>query len=220
MALPRVAAIVPAYNEEQTIATVLEVLVASSHVDEVIVVSDGSTDRTVEIAKVEGATVVDLKENQGKGAAMLAGVKATKAPVIAFFDADLKGLSDHHVEQLVSPVKHGAKAMNVAMRDRGAFLTNLTRHLPLISGERALKREIIEKVKPEFLQGFMVESAMNYYCRTRGMTYGTVIFDGVTIRRKMEKVGVLKGMVGYASMSFQIVKSIVVVRVARLFNRF
>ena len=49
-----VTAIIPAYNEEQTIKDVIRPLVASSLVDEVFVISDGSTDRTKEVAEKVG----------------------------------------------------------------------------------------------------------------------------------------------------------------------
>ena len=220
MSTPLVAAIVPAFNEEATIGPVLKVLIASSILDEVIVVSDGSTDRTVEIAKDLGVTVVEHKVNQGKGATMLDGVRQAKSPIIVFFDADLRGLTTDHVFKLVTPVISGEKAMNVGIRDRGRLISSLGKYLPLISGERALLREIIEKVPEELLKGFMVESALNHYCRTRKLVFGTVILNGLSIRRKYEKVGMVKGVWGYIKMSIQIVWSMIAVRGAHLLGKF
>jgi len=91
------AAIIPAYNEETTIVQVIEPLLASSYVGEVVVVSDGSTDATAERARQAGARVVELDARQGKGAAMLRGVGETEAPIVCFFDADLIGLTTDHV---------------------------------------------------------------------------------------------------------------------------
>jgi len=102
---PPTAAIIPAYNEEETIRDVVAAVVASPLVDQVIVISDGSTDRTAEIARGAGAHLVhELPRRGGKGAAMLHGITHTDAPIIAFFDADLKGLNPDHVERLMLPV--------------------------------------------------------------------------------------------------------------------
>ena len=98
-----VAAIVPAYNEEATVGGVVAALKSSPLLAEVIVVDDGSSDETAAVAQASGARVV-RKPNGGKGSAVLAGVAATDAPVIALFDADLEGLTSDHVERLLAPL--------------------------------------------------------------------------------------------------------------------
>ncbi len=62
-----IIAVIPAYNEEKTVGDVLSVLQQTSLIDRIIVVSDGSTDNTVEVAGKYDVDVVDLKENRGKG---------------------------------------------------------------------------------------------------------------------------------------------------------
>ena len=71
----KISAIVPAYNEAERIGAVLEPLLAAPSVDEIVVVDDGSTDGTAEVAQRYGVKVVRLGENRGKGAAMAAGVR-------------------------------------------------------------------------------------------------------------------------------------------------
>ncbi len=216
----RIAAIVPAYNEEATIGPVVSTLTSSPILDEVIVVSDGSTDRTHDIAKEYGAKVIQLPRKSGKGQAMLHGVAHTDADIVVFFDADLRGLTHDHIERLVLPVVSGAKSMNVGIRDRGKIISKTAMHLPLIGGERAMSRRVIEGVPPEYMKGYMVESALNYYCRSRGLSYGSVFLPGLSIRRKYEKVGILLGMVQYVKMAFEVVKAMLIVRIARLFKKF
>ena len=216
----RISAIIPAYNEEPTITGVVEALRASPHVREVIVVCDGSTDRTAERARMAGATVFDLPNNAGKGAAMLHGLTHTDASVVAFFDADLIGLTPDHVERLVFPVLSGSRVMNVGIRDRGPIISRLASRLPLIGGERVMLRQVIERVPTEYLQGYMIESALNYYCRSRALPYGGVFLPGLGIRRKYEKVGWRRGVVEYAKMTWQIVVAMASVRVGRFLKRF
>ena len=210
--MTKVAAIIPAYNEEPTIAKVVEVVRASSWVHEVIVVSDGSTDKTAEVAKAAGATVYELDPNRGKGEAMSYGVSQTNANIIVFFDADLIGLTKEHVEQLVSPVLSGGLTMNVGLRGRGHVVTALTKYLPLISGERAMQRAVFEGVPSRFLKGFMVETSLNHFCRSRKLSCGSVKLTGLTIRRKYQKVGFPRAVLQYARMAFQILKAMIVVR--------
>ncbi|MEK9130820.1 MAG: glycosyltransferase [Patescibacteria group bacterium] len=216
----RVAAIVPAFNEEPTIAKVVAVLRSSSLVDEVIVVSDGSTDGTSAAASAAGATVYDLERKGGKGNAMLHALTRTDAQVILFCDADLKGFTLDHVGRLLEPVLNGGRVMNVGLRDRGTIINRFSQFLPLIGGERAILRRIVEAVPPQYLSGFMVESALNYYCRYRRMPYGSVLLRGLSIRRKYEKVGWKEGLKQYRRMITQVVKAMLLVRWAHLWGKF
>ena len=91
-----VTAVIPAHNEEDNIRTTLNIATSSNIIDEVIVVSDGSTDQTVEIANsYSNVKVIHLEENQGKGRAMDIGIENSYGDIILFLDADLKGL-DHN----------------------------------------------------------------------------------------------------------------------------
>lgn len=216
---PKITAIIPAYNEDATVAEVVRVACSSKLVDEVLVVSDGSTDNTVEAARAAGARVLDLKKNHSKGPAMRLGVLDTNAKIILFLDADLIGLTTDHIERLLWPVITGGRAMNAAQRDHG-ILNPIVRHLPLISGERAMVREIFLAVPEEYIQGFMVEIVLNYYCRLKKLRYGSILLPGLTIRRKFQKVGWRRAMKEYFRMTFQIIKAMIVVRFAGLFRQF
>ncbi|MGV8150175.1 MAG: glycosyltransferase family 2 protein [Candidatus Woesearchaeota archaeon] len=99
-----VTAIVPAYNEEKTIKDVISVLKLSI-VDEIIVVDDGSLDKTSQVAKLLGVKVIKHKRNFGKGMAMKTGVKNAKGNILVFLDADLKSLTPKKVNSLIRPLK-------------------------------------------------------------------------------------------------------------------
>lgn len=218
---PKTAVIIAAYNEEKTIEPIVRTLHDSALFDEIIVISDGSTDGTSERARAGGATMVhQLPIKSGKGAAVLHGVTHTDALVLFFCDADLYGLKKEHLEAILRPVIEGKKVMNVALRDRGTLIMKISAHLPLIGGERALMRHIIEGVHPKFLRGFMLEAALNYHCRKEKLPYGTVLCYGLSMRKKMQKVGVWKGLLEYINMFYQVFKAMIVVRIAAMKGEF
>lgn len=85
----KIVAVIPAYNEETTIGDVLET--TRRFADEVIVVDDGSTDRTAFIARARGAIVTNHLINRGLGAAIGTGfalAQSRKADIVVTLDAD------------------------------------------------------------------------------------------------------------------------------------
>lgn len=101
-----ISAIVPAYNEEKTIATVLAVILKSPKVDEVICINDGSTDNTLEEINnfKNKIQIIEIHQNQGKGNAMAEGIKKAKGDIILFLDADFTNLTTEHIETLLNPI--------------------------------------------------------------------------------------------------------------------
>ena len=91
--MAEVTVIIPAYNEEEAIATVLaevgEELAASCHAVEIIVVDDGSQDNTAAIARrQEGVTVLQHRKNRGYGAALKTGLRHAGHDLVCITDAD------------------------------------------------------------------------------------------------------------------------------------
>ena len=91
--LPFVSVIIPAYNEENSIAKTLRSILSSDYPEnkfEVIVVDDGSKDKTYEIAKrFQGKQVrIFTKKNGGKGSALNFGIKQIKGDFVLSMDAD------------------------------------------------------------------------------------------------------------------------------------
>ncbi len=104
----KVIALIPAYNEETTIADVL--VRTRPHVDGIIVVDDGSTDRTAQIARTQGAIVVSHVINRGLGASIGTGFAVAQkfgASIVVTLDAD--GQHDPaQIPALVQAIEQGA----------------------------------------------------------------------------------------------------------------
>jgi len=112
------AVIIPALNEEQSIASVLAAIPTDLQAD-VIVVDNGSTDRTAELAVQHGARVV-REPHRGYGAACLAGLAALDDPkVVAFLDADLSD-DPALLRDLVRPIFAGDADFVIGSRMLGA----------------------------------------------------------------------------------------------------
>lgn len=178
----RTTAIVAAYNEEGTIADVLRALTASPLIDEVIVVSDGSEDKTVEIARTfDGVRTVALHENHGKGFAMAVGVATATNDTLFFCDGDMYNVTEEHISALVTPVLNGDCDMNIGVRNRGDvknFLHLRMKCGPILSGIRVMRREVFETVPPQYQSHFKIEAALNCFCARAGFRQQeTVIYD-------------------------------------------
>lgn len=128
---PLVTVIVPAYNEEKAVGKTVEALLRLSYVNrEIIVVDDGSTDRTLEIARdyANGDKVKVLtKPNGGKWDSLNTGIKAANGEFIVCIDADTL-LDQDAIQHLVKHFKSpdiGAVAGNVKVGNRSGIITKL-----------------------------------------------------------------------------------------------
>lgn len=211
----QVTAIVAAYNEEPTLGSIVRLLVGSGIFKDVIVVTDGSTDRSPEVAREAGATLVlHHSMKQGKGHALKRATDRATTPYVYFFDADLYGLKQEHIPLLLEPVLKGEYGMMVGLHDRGQFISWLMQYLPLIGGERVLPKKAFDALPEKYLEGYRIEISLNQYCLSHGMTIGTRVLQGVKIRRKMQKFGFFRGLYGYLKMTYEMVDAFVMSRTA------
>ncbi|WCN36877.1 glycosyltransferase family 2 protein [Aneurinibacillus uraniidurans] len=171
-----VTIIVPAYNEAAYIRHTLEALrnIPALEGAHLIVVDDGSTDRTAIIADEYADTVIRLTENKGKGQALCYGIAAANnSDVYMFIDADTGGTAvyaaklltrfenscaDMIIGSLPKPQRGGFGlvkwlACREIYRMTGQYITQ-----PL-SGQRALSQRAIEAVR-DWNCGFGIEAAM------------------------------------------------------------
>ncbi len=194
-----ISVIIPAFNEAKTIETVIAVAKLLPSVSEIIVVSDGSTDRTAEVARKAGAIVID-QPNTGKAGAMQAGVTRASQDILMFLDADLHGLTIGMLEDMSSPVIQRKQDMTVIARDYWFDYLQYLFPRGAIGGERVLRRAVWDAVPPEERRGFQIELALNYHTRRKGMRYSVIRAKGLHHVLKMQKRGWVKGGVAEAGM--------------------
>ncbi|MFA5157573.1 MAG: glycosyltransferase family 2 protein [Patescibacteria group bacterium] len=102
------SAVVPAYNEAKRFPKVIRELLSIETLKEVILVDDGSSDETENVAsdfkKYEKFHYIKHKKNHGKGAALKTGLSKAKSEVILFLDADLENITNTKIKKIITPV--------------------------------------------------------------------------------------------------------------------
>lgn len=211
----KIATIIPAYNEEKTIGSVIDVVKNHPLIHEVIVVSDGSWDRTPHIARQrEGIEVIELEKNRGKGGALMVGIEKTNAPLLLFLDADLLGLTESHLDLLLEPLLQDEADMVVGIFKAGRVATDLALKVaPSLAGQRGLKRELIDGINNLEMTRFGVEVALNNYVKkNEDIRISRVFLPDLTHMMKEEKMGFARGMTARLQMYWEIVKNLILRR--------
>lgn len=119
MNIPKLSIIVPCYNEEKTVGTIIRRVLAvqfAGWTTEVIVVNDGSTDNTASILDQfsSDVKVVHLSQNSGKGSAVKAGLEAATGDFAVIQDADLE-CQPEEIPLLLRPLRDSASDKKIAV---------------------------------------------------------------------------------------------------------
>lgn len=190
----RISCIIPAYNEEGRIGNVLPIVITEPLIDEVIVVNDGSKDRTAEVVgRFKGVKLIDLKENRGKAFALKTGITSAKGNIILLLDADLIGLNHDNVQELLDPVLNGDADMTLSLRKNSLFIYRIL-GVDMVSGERAIQKEILEQLGEYEHSRFGFESLLNEFIITNKLNFKSVKWDNVKVSPKHKKRGFWKGI--------------------------
>lgn len=174
-----ISCIIPAYNEAPRIGRVLAAVQGHPELVEVIVVDDGSSDGTADIARgFAGVTVLSMPRNGGKSAAVMAGIAAARGEMVMLIDADLEGLTPAHITRLAAPVRRHRAEVSISLRQNAPTFWHLIA-LDYISGERVFPRSVLEDLQMSGLPGFGLEVRMNRVWLERHYRIAVVRWRGV-----------------------------------------
>ncbi len=191
-----VSVVVPAYNEASRIGAVLRPILDCPLVDDVIVVDDGSEDGTAKVARGFDVEVISLPDNRGKAAALDAGVNRAINDNLLFLDADLVGLQERHVTELIDTYFNNGLDMVVGVFSKGRKNTDFAQTInPFASGQRLLSKKLWGRASTNAHEmEFGIEVTISKLAAKEAWRKEKVKLDGVTHVLKEEKRGFVLGM--------------------------
>lgn len=167
----KILVMIPAFNEEKFIGNTIDLIRKTGMNAEILVVNDGSTDKTAEIAREKGCIVVTLPKNLGKANAFFAGVKEAlkrNADAVLTIDADAIRIPKKTIEKLANVAfaatrKKEAKMFVAPFReDSGTAMAHSGFTSLYFSGIRSFSRQALWKLRLSRLKsapkGFGLES--------------------------------------------------------------
>jgi len=198
MANETISVVIAAYNEAETIGEIVKKAAKMPNVKEVIVVDDGSTDRTSEMASQNGAIVIKHPYNIGNGASVRTGCERASGDIVVLMDGDgqhdpgemgkltrLIGEYDMVVaartsEYESSPVR---RLGNLALTKAATMVCN-RKIEDLTSGYRAIKSDILKKFMHLFPTGYSYPTTITLSLLTSGYAVKYVKMDSISKREK------------------------------------
>lgn len=196
--------IIPARDESETVAGVIEAARGAKGAKRVLVVDDHSSDDTSGVARAAGAEVLPSRGDGSKALALATGVEASTEDILVFFDADILGARPEHFDLLAAPVAGGGYEMCCGLVDYGKLRNSIFMRLPPITGLRAVRRDVFTAIPAEKLNGFQIEIMINEVAARGGMPTAIRVLEGTDHRSKVAKLGRLKGMRSHAAMTLEL----------------
>jgi len=189
--MKKVSAIICAYNEDKTIKDVILSVSRALIVSEIIVVNDGSSDKTrkiiEELKKEIEITVIHFNENKGKGYAMAVGVENATFDILLFVDADQSNIVRGYINQLINPLLNGESDMVLGYSTVN-ILSQDVNPLKILTGERALYKEDVTPILDKMKESrFGVETLLYFYYISIGKSIKFIRLKGLGHKVNIKK---------------------------------
>jgi len=163
---PKVSCIIPFWNEDKRLFTVLDEVIKVKNLAEILCIDDASNlDQSNMLKKAyPNIKLVRLDKNVGKSGAILEGLKYTQSNFILLLDADLRNLKHSEIENAINAVKQTHDIdMLILRRIKAPFFVKLTRGDVLSTGERIVKKEFLLNLLEKSSKGWQLESRLNLF---------------------------------------------------------
>ncbi|MCM5552862.1 glycosyltransferase family 2 protein [Pleomorphomonas sp. NRK KF1] len=209
MTAPTFTCLVPAFNEAERLPGVLAAVVGHPSFERVVVVDDGSTDGTGDIALRYGAEVLRTPCNGGKTRALRLGLETVRTSHVVLIDADLLGLTPAVISSLIAPVATGTAYASVSLRGNSPWVWRRI-GIDYISGERVVPMELIagRLEALDRLCRFGFEVFLNELLVATGRPIAIVQWPEVASPAKATKRGLWRGLLADVAMLSDIARTI------------
>ena len=155
--------VISAHNEQDTIGGVVQACLECKKINTVLVICDSCDDDTAHIASIHGVNVYKVNY-MDKGSVMAYGLTGVETDYVMFLDADTKGLTGEHLDQLFYPP---TPCQTIGIKDNLYWLNRGLR-IPSISGDRRLPTEVARAAGLDGM-GWKAETLLNVAVKKAGL---------------------------------------------------
>ncbi len=191
-----ITVVIPVYNEAATIRQIVTTLLTGKEKFSIIVIDDGSTDKTAETLRDLSIVLLKHQFNLGKDRAVLTGVKAVLTDKVLLLDGDLVGLNSEHINKIISFADNFRMVLGILKpRHWWHWLFFLNRYFISRTGIRLVNRDDILSLPSEKLGQFRLESVLASLSYQNKWPVKKVILSRIRHYSKEKKYGWKFGLI-------------------------